>query len=202
MHKFIVILVGFWLGLSAAAQDFSISPISDSLLVRMKQGGSWKKATPNSLRTQLRHVRLLYVDEHGRTQRGEMVVNARIAKDVVEIFDSLYRAGYRIGRIALVDEYGADDERSMEANNTSCFNYRVMVGSSTGRLSLHSQGLAIDLNPLWNPYVKGKVVRPRGARRQPAINRKDLAYRLFTAHGFRWGGVWKSAQDYQHFEKR
>lgn len=179
----------------------TISEISDSLMQRMRAGGSWKTGTPASLRASLRLLRLYYVDAEGRTQQGEMVVDARIARDVVEIFDSLYSARYPVARIALIDEYGADDERSMAANNTSAFNYRTMTGSSTGRPSLHAQGLAIDLNPLWNPYVKGSVVKPKGARRTPQISHADLAYRLFRDHGFRWGGDWRTVKDYQHFEK-
>lgn len=184
-----------------APQQATISLISDSLLLRMKAGGSWKTYTPAALRAELRHLRLYYVDAEGRTRRGEMIVNRLIAHDVAEIFDSLYRARYPIARIALIDEFGADDDRSMAANNTSAFNYRTMTGSSTGRISLHGQGLAIDLNPLWNPYVKGSVVKPKGARRTPQITHADLAYRLFRAHGFRWGGDWRSLKDYQHFEK-
>ncbi len=184
-----------------APKHATISLISDSLFQRMKAGGSWKAATPAALRAELRHLRLYYVDAEGRTRQGEMIVNRLIAGDVAEIFDSLYRANYPIARIALIDEFGADDDRSMAANNTSAFNYRTITGSSTGRISLHGQGLAIDLNPLWNPYVKGAVVKPEGARRTPQITHSDLAYRLFRAHGFTWGGDWRSLKDYQHFEK-
>lgn len=203
MRKIHLILTLFW-GISscALAQDFRSEALSDSLIQRMKAGGSWKSDTPSSLRAELRHLRLLYCDANGRTQRGEMVVNKRIANDVLAIFDSLYRAQYRIVSIRLVDAYGASDERSMEANNTSCFNYRRMTGSKTGRISLHGLGLAIDINPLWNPYVKGNVVLPRGAKRTPRITHRDLAYRLFRAHGFTWGGDWPKVKDYQHFEKR
>lgn len=183
-----------------AQQPPRIEPLSDALMAEMRKGGSWKADTPASLRGELRLVHLRYRDADDVERQGRMIVNRRIAQDVVEIFDSLCRAHYRIARIALVDEYGADDERSMQANNTSAFNYRRMAGSQKA-LSLHARGLAIDLNPLWNPYVKGNVVRPRGALRRPAINHSDLAYKLFTAHGFRWGGDWKSLKDYQHFER-
>lgn len=188
-------------GHGAISQGFSIAPISDSLLSVMKQGGSWRADTPASLRSELRHVRVLYFGTDKQSHHGELVVNARIAQDVVEIFDSLYRARYEIEEISLIDRYGADDERSMAANNTSAFCYRLTEGSRT-RISLHGQGLAIDLNPRWNPYVKGSVVKPRGASRYPRIDHRDLAYRLFIAHGFRWGGDWRSLKDYQHFEKR
>lgn len=203
MRKIHLILTLFWgISICALAQDFRSEALSDSLIQRMKAGGSWKTDTPSSLRAELRHLHLLYCDAEGRTQRGEMVVNKRIANDVLAIFDSLYRAQYRIASIRLVDAYGASDERSMEANNTSCFNYRRMTGSKTGRISLHGLGLAIDINPLWNPYVKGNVVLPRGAKRTPRITHRDLVYRLFRAHGFTWGGDWPKVKDYQHFEKR
>lgn len=114
---------------------------------------------------------------------------------------------YPIERMRLIDDYGADDERSMRANNTSCFCYRT-VGSSQ-KLSKHAQGLAIDMNPLYNPCVKGSRVQPstslryadRGRKFSYKIERGDLLWRLFTERGFRWGGSWRSLKDYQHFER-
>ena len=95
----------------------------------------------------------------------------------------------------------------MQANNTSCFNYRKIAGSD--KLSNHSHGLAVDINPLYNPYVTAAAVSPSGsgpyADRSSEfiskIDHEDLAYRLFTEHGFIWGGDWVSRKDYQHFEK-
>jgi hypothetical protein len=129
-----------------------------------------------------------------------------------EIFSALYQAKYPIGRIRPISEYGNDDERSMRANNTSCYCYRVVEGST--KLSKHAQGLAIDVNPLYNPCVKRKkdgtlLIQP--ATGKPYVDRsksfkykittQDLCYRLFIQHGFRWGGAWRSLKDYQHFEK-
>ncbi len=100
----------------------------------------------------------------------------------------------------------------MADNNTSCFNYRTVSGKS--KLSNHSYGCAIDINPLYNPYVRtrdGKVlVSPQNAGEYAdrsadfpyKIDREDLCYRLFTEHGFEWGGAWNSSKDYQHFEKK
>ena len=100
----------------------------------------------------------------------------------------------------------------MRANNTSCFCFRVIKGSS--KLSAHAQGLAVDLNPLYNPCVKTRrdgtlFIQPstaapyvdRSRRFAHKIDRQDLAYRLFIQHGFSWGGAWRSSKDYQHFEK-
>lgn len=153
-----------------------------------------------------------YVDFEGRTQQGMLICNKAISKDLREIFDELYKAKYPIERIRPISEYGNDDERSMQANNTSCYCYRTVEGSS--KLSKHARGMAIDVNPLYNPCVKRKkdgtlLVQPstgkayvnRSKSFKYKITQQDLCYRLFTKHGFKWGGAWRSLKDYQHFEK-
>lgn len=159
----------------------------------------------------LRYVSVRYYNFHDVPQTGELICHKAIAQDLVEIFYELYEAHYPVEKIALIDAYGGDDELSMQDNNTSCFNYR---DRPSGSLSNHAYGLAIDLNPLYNPYVaKGAdgslTIAPAGSedyvdRAQPfehKIDREDLAYKLFTEHGFTWGGDWNSLKDYQHFEK-
>jgi hypothetical protein len=157
-------------------------------------------------------LRLQHYDGEGIVREGEIICNKAIAQDLKEIFEELFRQKYRIERIRLIDEYGADDETSMRANNTYCFCYRTIAGSK--KLSKHAQGLAIDINPLYNPCVKtGKdgqrIVQPATAGKYTnrkksfpyKIDRNDLCYRLFIQHGFTWGGNWRSLKDYQHFEK-
>ena len=199
------------LTLHAQGNDgFSIDTLSDVVFARM-QGRSYPKDCTIK-RNELRLVHVLHVDFDGNTTRGEIVCNQAIAQDLVDIFRELYRQHYPIHSIRLIDDFGADDEQSMQANNTSCFCYRVVSGSK--KLSMHARGMAIDLNPLQNPYVKRRkdgtlIVQPRTAR--PYVNRsrafkykithQDLAYRLFRKHGFTWGGDWHSLKDYQHFEK-
>ena len=157
-------------------------------------------------------LQVQYVDAQGKTQQGMIVCNKTISKDLREIFAELYKAKYPIERIRPISEYGNDDERSMQANNTSCYCYRVVAGSN--KLSKHAQGLAIDVNPLYNPCVRrkkdgtlwvqpstGKPYVDRTANYPYKITRGDLLYRLFIQHGFRWGGAWRTLKDYQHFEK-
>ncbi len=161
---------------------------------------------------QLDTLRVQYVDFQGKKQYGELICNKVIASDLREIFEELYNAKYPIERIRPISEYGNDDERSMRANNTSCYCYRVVEGST--KLSKHAQGLAIDINPLYNPCVRRKkdgtlLIQPatgkpyvdRSKQFKYKITRQDLCYRLFTERGFRWGGAWRSLKDYQHFEK-
>lgn len=190
---------------------FKVCPISDDIFARM-QGKSYK-ANCTVPRSTLRYLKVLHRNINGQTQLGEIVCNQSIANDLLGIFRKLYDAGYKIERMVLIDEYDADDERSMSANNTSCFNFRVVSGSKT--LSKHAQGLAIDINPLYNPCIRfstGKVepangkpyVTNRTAKQKapvPFINTSDLCYRLFAQRGFTWGGSWTTVKDYQHFEK-
>lgn len=190
---------------------FTSETVSDAVFARM-QGKSYKKDC-SIPRGRLRYLRVLHHDGKGGIVVGEMVCNRDIADDLLDIFKQLYESQYPIERMVLIDNYDADDRRSMEANNSSCFNFRKKTNPAAG-LSKHAQGLAIDINPLYNPYYKRKkngttVVEPESGR--PYINRQkqfkykitkeDLCYRLFTKHGFTWGGNWKSAKDYQHFEK-
>lgn len=184
--------------------------ISDAVFARI-DGKSFKKdcTTP---REDLRYLRILHYNKEGERLEGELICHKDIADDLLAIFRDLYKARYPIERMVLVDEYDADDETSMRANNSSAFNFRYISG--TRRLSRHSRGMAIDINPLYNPYVRQRngrtVVEPSTAR--PYVDRTkdfpykivrgDLCHRLFTKHGFAWGGDWKNSKDYQHFEKR
>lgn len=189
---------------------FLATAIPDSVWTRM-QGKTYRQ-NAYIQRSDLRYLRLHYVDFEGEERVGEMMCNRAIADDLLDIFRQLYEARYPIERIQLPDDFDADDERQMRANNTSCFCFRVIKGST--KLSAHAQGLAVDLNPLYNPCVKMRrdgtlFIQPstaapyvdRSRRFAHKIDRQDLAYRLFIQHGFSWGGAWRSSKDYQHFEK-
>ena len=162
----------------------------------------------------LSYVSVLYNDFEGNIQIGEIICNESIALDLLEIFEELYRNSYQFEEISLIDKYEGDDTLSMEHNNTSCFNYRIVDG--TDKLSLHAYGLAIDINPYYNPYVvfnkdgSGKTyISPEGSEVYAdrskdfpyKIDENDLCYKLFIEHGFTWGGNWNSSKDYQHFQK-
>ena len=187
---------------------FYIAPISDEIFARI-EGKSFKEDCTLP-REDLRYLHVLHVDLNGETREGEMIVNRHIAEDVLEILRELYEAEYPIEKIRLVDEYDADDELSMEDNNSSSFNFRFI--SHTTRVSKHGLGLAVDINTLYNPYTKivdgVRIVEPvtgepyldREADFPCRIDHEDLCYRLFTEHGFEWGGDWEDRKDYQHFE--
>ncbi|MCH5260498.1 MAG: M15 family metallopeptidase [Lachnospiraceae bacterium] len=191
---------------------FFYEPLSDDIKQKIT-GISYPETGCTVPYEDLNYVGLLYIDFNGEVQSGELICNKEIAQDMVEIFYELYRNDYRIERIRLVDEYGGDDTLSMLDNNTSCFNYRVVDGTTT--LSKHALGCAIDINPFYNPYIvynkngSGETyISPKGSeiyadRSQDfpyKIDENDLCYKLFTEHGFTWGGNWNSTKDYQHFQ--
>ena len=185
---------------------FTAEPIPPEVEARMR-GVSLPEGARITL-DELRYLRLSYIDFDGQPQTGEMVCNRAIADDLLYIFAQLYEAAYPIRSIRLVDDFGGSDDASMAADNTSCFNYRPVPG--TRELSAHAFGRAVDINPLENPYVRssGAVMPPEGAAYvdrsadfEHKIVRGDLCWTLFHERGFIWGGTWRRAKDYQHFEK-
>lgn len=208
--RFCFVLVLMVVSVQVVAQIFEVAEVPDSIW-NMMQGHSCPEGHDVN-RHELRYLHLAHYDFDGRVRQGEMVCNRLIADDIVYIFRRLYESRYPIACMRLIDEYEADDLRSMAANNTSCFCYRIVAGSK--KLSRHSLGMAVDINPLYNPclYVRsGKVVPSEGVayardrdRRKDIpgkIDHDDLCFRLFTERGFRWGGDWRTLKDYQHFEK-
>ena len=190
---------------STLAPVFTAEPIPEAVEARIR-GVSYPDDAEVKL-SDLRYLQLSYIDFDGKEQVGEMICNKAIADDLVAIFRELFEARYPIRSIRLIDEFNGDDEASMAADNTSCFNYRKKTGMR--ELSKHARGLAVDINPFENPYVRPSRVRPAGASAYAdrskdfphKIDKNDLCYRLFREHGFHWGGTWHSVQDYQHFEK-
>ena len=203
--------------------EFYYEPISDELLTYItgksfpadsdKLSGSDDNSDLNVISDEdLVYLHVLHYDFAGNPAEGELICNKYIADDLSEIFYELYLAEYQIEKITLVDRYDGDDLASMTDNNTSCFNYREVDG--TASLSKHAYGLAIDINPLYNPYVRydkngGQIVSPaegeyyadRSNTFPYKIDADDLCCRLFLEHGFTWGGNWNSCKDYQHFQK-
>lgn len=185
---------------------FAYTEIPDIIFNRIN-GVSFTEDCPVA-REDLRYMTVLYWGTDKSAHKGELIVNKAIAEDVAQVFFRLYKASYQIESVKLIDEYGGSDEVSMAKNNTSCFNARRMTGSDGW--SMHAYGLAIDINPLYNPYVGSDgtvlpVMSEQYADRENSflmkIDEQDFAYRMFAEHGFTWGGSWNSVKDYQHFEK-
>jgi hypothetical protein len=181
-----------------------VQPIPPAVRARMT-GVSWHPGCPVPL-SDLRLLTLTYRGFDGRAHSGQLVANRDAAATLVSVFRKLYAARFPIRRMQLVDAYGGDDFRSIEADNTSSFNCRPATGSS--HWSNHAYGRAIDVNPIENPYISGGKTSHRASvtyldrrRVRPGMAvAAGALVRAFAAQGWGWGGSWSgSTQDTQHF---
>jgi hypothetical protein len=191
---------------SAASAPPSPAAATGEPVTAAELGASWRPGCPVEP-GQLRRVDIDYVGFDGQTHRSALIVDEDLVPEVSAIFAQLYRLGYPVEKMSTLDNYpDADDELSMEDNNTSAFNCRTIPG--TEKWSPHAYGRAIDLNTRLNPclYASG-YFEPQNAaayldrsRTDPGLlHNGDPAVRIFTDRGWRWGGDW-TTPDYQHFE--
>jgi hypothetical protein len=182
---------------------FTAAELSPAVRARVK-GVSWHRGCPVGLKG-LRYLRIAHYGFKGHVRSGEMIANAEAVRPLRDVFARLFRARFPIRRMRLVDDYGGSDFRSIEADNTSAFNCRRATGQS--RWSQHAYGLAVDVNPIENPYVSNGHTSHAGSRRylDRSRHRRGMAYpggalvRAFKRVGWGWGGNWSNPTDYQHF---
>lgn len=158
---------------------------------------------PSSVKNNLDLVSVKYYGFDGKLHQGQIIVNKEIAKDIVDIFKVIEKTKFPVEKVVPIVEYNWSDEKSMNDNNTSSFNYRFISGSRI--LSMHANGLAIDINPKQNPYVKNGTSIPAGSeyklKNMGTIEPDSEIVKVFKEKGWTWGGDWKSLKDYQHFQK-
>lgn len=209
------VLADFKVDTRQAAKYFTVNEIDDDIRQYI-DGRSYVENDDIQLE-ELRYLKILHYNYDHEIQAGELIVNAKIAEDCREVFQELFAKEYEIESMYLIDKYWTgnsvdSDTASIEHNNTSAFNYRVVP--NTKRLSKHAAGFAIDINPLQNPYVKynsdGSFAKyykdmekytDRDQKKEHMISHDDICFQIFKKHGFVWGGDWNSSKDYQHFEK-
>ncbi|MBT6180268.1 MAG: M15 family metallopeptidase [Deltaproteobacteria bacterium] len=187
---------------------FRVSELSKTQLSKMV-GVTWREGCPVGL-DKLREVHVRHQTPKGKPALGLLIVHQDVAQETLEIFRKLLEAGFVIEEIRPAAYGAGDDDHLMATNTTSGFNCRKVTGGKG--FSKHSYGRALDINPLWNPYVKGKkVMPPKGApyaRNRKRLDPKglmlpgSLPVRLFKQAGWTWGGNWKSLKDFQHVEKK
>jgi peptidoglycan LD-endopeptidase CwlK len=159
---------------------------------------------PKNIIDSLEILTVEYYDANGKLRSGQFVVNIAVAQDVKEAFEILKKSKFPVAKVIPIVEFAWDDNASMNANNSSAFNYRFIAG--TERLSHHATGRAIDINPIQNPviYSDGKI-SPRGAKYNPNVPGTFTAdsevVKFLKSRGWRWGGDWTSLKDYHHFDK-
>lgn len=167
----------------------------------------WKPNCPVA-NNRLRDVTVSYYDFHGELHTdGHMIVLDAVADHVIQIFKQLYEIKFPLAKIKPMSNYEGDDIAAMRDNNSSSFNCRPITGQSQGGLfSIHAYGLAIDINPIQNPYVVADKVLPMQSedyvdRTHVRAGMSESIVNLFKEHGFLiWGGHWHTPVDYQHFQ--
>lgn len=177
------------------------SPIIDSQLT-LEAALAGTPAPP-----EIQQAQVLLNIEHwsfdGALHQGQLLVHRDVAGELTAIFEKMKAARFPIEKIIPVVAYDWSDDVSMEENNCSAFNYRAIVGASA--LSKHATGLAVDINPRLNPYIKGDVVLPPGAVYNPqkpgTLTPECVVVQAFKESGWVWGGDWETRKDWHHFEK-
>ena len=199
---------------SQARNGGSVAPISQSLCEEMKVRHVLNPEAPIGC-DRLKWIKFSYIDFDGQLRDdGEIVVMDAVAEYVLNIFTALRKVRFPIAKARLMNHYDGNDEASMADNNTSAFNVRNIVGGDI--ISLHAYGLAIDVNPVQNPFAKrsGATLTfspPSGTENANRLNDRpgkparfgmaETVIDIFADHGFLdWGGYWDDPIDYQHFQ--
>lgn len=171
---------------------------------------TWAPGCPVGAR-ELAWIRLTFWGFDSRRHTGELLVHQEVARDLVEVFGELYRARFPMEELRITTKAERDAAATSgptgDGNNTGAFNCRPTTGGSS--YSQHAYGLAVDINPFQNPYLKGDVVLPELARvytdrsRQAPgmIHAGDAVVRAFARVGWEWGGAWRTLKDWQHFSR-
>lgn len=188
--------------------ESSISKINEQIFKQMPY--SWKDNNPVPI-SDLRCVMVTYWGFDDELHQGCMIIHEKVAEEVVEIFHELFEEQFPIEKMMFVDVYSGVDELSAQDNNSYSFCSRAITGKP-GIFSKHSYGLAIDINPLYNPYSNGALLVPKNGAQyldretkvKGMIDRNSICYQAFIKRGWSWGGDWqpiKGYVDYHHFEK-
>lgn len=178
-------------------------------LRRDMRGETWRPGCPVPL-GDLALLRFNHRGFDGEVERGLMVVNARVAEDVLGVFEELFRAGFPIAHVALAKGFRPNADPDSRFSVTASFNCRPVVtpDGPGDTFSQHAYGLAVDVNSLQNPYVRedgfvrNRFARPYVDRTQDLpgmIHDGDVVVRAFAAIGWAWGGDWSGGKDYMHF---
>lgn len=176
------------------------TPAPDRVIAR----STWRRGCPVD-RSDLSWLRLTFRGFDGVRHTGELLVNRSAADAIGGVFRRLYAARFPIEEMRITRRDELDAPPTGDGNNTGALACRPTTGGSA--YSQHAYGLAVDVNPFQNPYVKGDVVLPelassyleRGRMRPGMITADGPAVRAFRDIGWGWGGDWASLKDYQHF---
>jgi D-alanyl-D-alanine carboxypeptidase-like protein len=197
--------------LALAPFHSSIEPLPRPVQAQLKAGGVWQRGCPVPL-SDLRLLTVSHRGWRGKTRTGQLIVNERAARPLARVFRQLYALHFPIRHMRLADAYGPRRDRPRDGDVSGSFECRQAVpspctgGRGTGSWSMHAYGLAVDLNPVENPYVgcgqsrdpRARRYRDRAEHRRGMVTRRVV--RAFGSIGWGWGGSWTgNTKDYMHF---
>lgn len=158
---------------------------------------------PEEIIQQLKLITVQYYSTDKKVHQGQVLTNIKIAGKIDSIFRFMLDEKFPIAHAIPIVKYNWNDDLSMQANNTYSFCYRDQS------FSKHARGMAIDINPYFNPvrWKKGhedRINKPLGAHYDPSI--PGTFYSLhpvvveFKRLGFHWGHDFKAKNDDHHFD--
>jgi len=199
--KYLAVLIIFFAGAPTYAKGIAV----DSSMSWDEVMNGLDPNCPEEIRDRQEIVSVYYSSFDGRIHKGQVIVDRRLKDDIIRVFEVALKHNFPIQSVIPVSDqrFNWSDEASMNVNNTSAFNYREITGG--GKLSSHSTGVAIDINPVQNPYMKGETILPISATYDVlapgTLTEESPIVKIFLELGWTWGGNWESLKDYQHFEK-
>jgi hypothetical protein len=189
----------------------SIEPLPRPVQAQLEVAGFWHERCPVGL-SELRLLTVSYRGFDAQAHTGQLIVSTNAARPLAQVFGKLYRLHFPIRHMRLADMYGSRRARPSDGDVTGSFSCRQAVpspctgGRGTGSWSMHAYGLAVDLNPVENPYVgcgqsRDPATRPyfnRSRHRRGMVTRRVVS--AFREIGWGWGGSWTgNTKDYMHF---
>ena len=208
MFRFLI--KGLWLPVVSLAVLFGCAPVVfDSSL--SSDEAIYTNQPPDviaSIQERLVVVPVRYYGPDGAVHQGQVVVHKALEGDIRLIFERIKRSRFPVESVLpiahpLIQKNGPYG-LSPDTNNTSAYVWRPIVDSR--HLSKHAFGLAVDINPRKNPYIKGDLILPPGATYDPSDPETLLpdspVVKAFKKQGWEWGGDWTGEKvDYMHFQK-
>jgi hypothetical protein len=189
----------------------SVEPLPGPVQAQLRTAGVWHQGCPVAL-SDLRLLTVTHRGFDGRRHTGQLVVNKSAALPLARVFGQLYALHFPIRHLRLADAYGPAGGRPHDGDVSGSFECREAVpspctgGQGTGSWSMHAYGLAVDLNPVENPYVGCGQSRDPAARRfrDRSRHRRGMTtprvVQAFRSIGWGWGGAWSgNTKDYMHF---
>ena len=186
------------------------NPVIDSDMSYEQAFEGLSEKCPPEIKDRQRLINVKYYSFDNKIHQGQMVVDRDLADDIEFAFGEALKEKFPIFSVIPMSHASFrkdglwDDNLSMEANNTSCFNYRTIIG--TQNISLHGGGRAVDINPMQNPFIIGKTKLPAGSNYnrevKGTLTGESIIVKTLVSRGWEWGGNWASQKDYQHLEKR